>query len=125
MISTAVFAIAAAGPVSTYIRSGQDGSEAETIAVFARAPDEVHVVKMREPCTSAAYVTARLDGDTGQVLSLAGGRLTRELGQAVQAKLSREGEGALVIDAGEGSRDWHRSRSTSAGCSTISTFPNG
>ena len=94
--------VAAASSVFTYIRSDQDGSEVEEIVIRSPAPGEVHVLKMREPCTSAAYVTARLDPETGQAASLVGGRLRRDGGQLPQATLWRDRSGMLVATSPSG-----------------------
>ncbi len=84
-------------PVHHYRRSNGDGSEAEDIYVFAKAPDRVAVMKEKSRCTNAAYVTAKLDPATGQAMWLAGGRLTREGTQQVFAQLFTEDGGKRIV----------------------------
>lgn len=92
-----------AGEVLTYMRSGTDGAEAETIVVYDHRPGEVWVHKSRTPCTNAAYVVGYLDPGTGQAIRLIGGRLTRELDQEAFAWLARDADG--VLNARLGSED--------------------
>lgn len=82
--------LVAAAPVLHYVRSNADGTERESVVVFADAPGSVHVFKGREPCTSAAYVTGSLDRETGQGQSLVGGRLGRDLEQVPMAWFSKQ-----------------------------------
>lgn len=88
--------LAAAAPVLHYVRSNSDGTEPETVIVFADAPGSVRVFKGREPCTSAAYVTAELDSVSGQTRSLVGGRLGRDLAQHAAAWFSNPAGRAQV-----------------------------
>jgi hypothetical protein len=81
-------AAAAPAPVLHYLRTNWDGSEPERVVVYADTPATVRVFKGRERCTNAAFVTARLDPQTGQAVELTGGRLTRELGQRPFAYLT-------------------------------------
>ena len=76
------------GATYSYIRSNQDGSKPEHILVHIVSNHEVHVAKMVEPCTDAAYVTAEFDAMSGEATKLVGGRLTREGTQLAQAFLS-------------------------------------
>lgn len=66
------------GHLYEYVRSNRDGSLPETILVYLPSPSEVEVVKIVEPCTDAAYVTARVDLDTGSASKLVAGRLDRD-----------------------------------------------
>lgn len=88
-------ASAAAAPVRHYLRTNSDGSEAEAVLIYAPAADSVHVFKSRDRCTNAAYVTGELDPETGQALTLVGGRLGRDLSQQPFAWLTREPDGVL------------------------------
>lgn len=63
-----------AGEIYSYVRSNRDGSEAETIHVYRPRPLYVEVTKMRELCTNAAFVTARLAA-SGEAERITGGRL--------------------------------------------------
>lgn len=83
------------GEVLSYIRTNTDGTFAEDVVVYDRAPDEVWVHKSREACTNAAFVTGRLDPATGQARELVGGRLTRELTQAPFFWMTYDGDGQL------------------------------
>ena len=64
------------GRIYTYVRSNSDGSEAETIHVYRATRERIEVSKMRERCTNAAFVTAEMDLERGQALTMTGGRLT-------------------------------------------------
>jgi hypothetical protein len=75
------------GTTLTYTRSNQDGTKPERILVHTVSLTELHVAKMVEPCTDAAYVTATFDPATKEATRLVGGRLTREGTQAPQAYL--------------------------------------
>ena len=75
------------GTTLTYTRSNQDGTKPERILVHTVSPTELHVAKMVEPCTDAAYVTATFDPATKEATRLVGGRLTREATQTQQAYL--------------------------------------
>ena len=61
------------GPIYSYIRSNRDGGEAEAIHVYRPRAGYVEVVKMRERCTNAAFVTATTMA--GEAKRLTGGRL--------------------------------------------------
>lgn len=95
----AVTAAATQAPVLHYLRTNNDGTESERVVVYAGGPDDVRVFKGRDRCTNAAYVTARLDPETGQAIALTGGRLTRELTQQPFAYLTNP-EGHLVARLG-------------------------
>lgn len=69
------------GHLYEYVRSNRDGSLPETILVYLPSPSEVEVVKIVEPCTSAAYVTATIDPGSGSATKLVAGRLGRDGGQ--------------------------------------------
>lgn len=91
--ATAPAPVAHYHPVGTtlaYVRSNQDGSMPERIFVHIVSPTELHVAKMVEPCTSAAYVTARFsepgsDPATTEPTGFVGGRLQRDATQLPQA----------------------------------------
>jgi hypothetical protein len=76
------------GATLTYLRSNQDGSMPETILVHIVSPTEVHVAKMVERCTDAAYVTAVFDPAAGEATQLVGGRLQKDGTQLRQAWLT-------------------------------------
>lgn len=63
------------GRIYSYVRSNQDGTEAEKVHVFRASPTRVEVTKMRDKCENAALVTADLDLESGQATRLTGGRL--------------------------------------------------
>lgn len=63
------------GRIYSYVRSNQDGTEAERIHVYRAGPTRVEVTKMRGRCNNAALVTADLDLEKGQATRLTGGRL--------------------------------------------------
>jgi len=75
-------------PMFHYIRSNQDGSSPENIYVYRRDAEHLEVGKQVSRCTNSAFVTAELDRERGQPLSLVGGRLTRELTQEAFAWLT-------------------------------------
>ncbi|MFC3712227.1 hypothetical protein ACFOMD_06580 [Sphingoaurantiacus capsulatus] len=91
LLMIAIAATLQAAPIYDYRRSNQDGSEAERILVFLPDPTHVEVVKTRERCTSAAYVTATMAPDRTYAAELVAGRLERD---AVQRKI-----GVLDYDA--------------------------
>lgn len=61
------------GRIYSYVRSNRDGSEAEIVRVYRARADRIEVIKTRERCTNAAFVTATLIA--GQAVRLTGGRL--------------------------------------------------
>lgn len=71
------------GRILHYLRSNQDGSEAEWVSVYRKSAGTLEVYKMRAKCTNAALVVAELDLPRGQARRLLGGRLrpgnTREM----------------------------------------------
>lgn len=75
------------GTTLTYTRSNQDGTKPERILVHIVSLTELHVAKMVEACTDAAYVTATFDPATKEAARLVGGRLTRDGKQDPQAFL--------------------------------------
>jgi hypothetical protein len=75
------------GTTLTYMRSNQDGTKPERILVHIVSPTELHVARMVEACTDAAYVTATFNPETKEATRLVGGRLTREGKQDPQAYL--------------------------------------
>lgn len=83
-------------PVHHYRRTNGDGSEAEDIYVFVEASDRVAVMKEKLRCTNAAYVTAKIDSETGQARELTGGRLTRDGTQEAAAWLVAEKGGTQL-----------------------------
>ncbi|QIK78216.1 hypothetical protein G7077_04160 [Sphingomonas piscis] len=64
-----------------YVRSNQDGTEAETVVQFRPTPMDIAVYKARERCTTAAYVTAHMAN-------------SREAGRYVAGKVARDGSQA-------------------------------
>ena len=77
MLALTLLAIASVGRIDSYIRSNSDGSEREAVHVYRAAPDRLEVIKTRERCTSAAFVSARLSEDRQYAVRLTGGRLLR------------------------------------------------
>lgn len=75
------------GATLSYTRSNQDGTKPERVLVHIVSGTELHVAKMVERCTDAAYVTAKFDTDTGEASQLVGGRLKRDGTQEPQAWL--------------------------------------
>jgi hypothetical protein len=75
------------GTTLVYTRSNQDGSLPEKIVVHVVTDREVHVAKMVDRCTSAAYVTAFFDPRNGDPVRYVGGRLGRDGQQEPQAWL--------------------------------------
>jgi len=63
------------GRILTYTRANSDGSEAETVRVFRASSTRIEVIKTRQRCTSAAFVSAELDPSSGDAVRLTGGRL--------------------------------------------------
>lgn len=76
------------GRIYTYVRSGQDGAEAETVHVFRQSRTGIGVAKMRGRCTNAAWVTADLDLERGYATRLGGGRLRPDAGREEFAVLT-------------------------------------
>ena len=66
------------GRIYTYLRSNQDGTEAESVSVYRLDRTHLEVFKRRERCTSSALVTAELDPSLQQTVRLVGGRLLPE-----------------------------------------------
>ena len=99
LASLAALAAVASGPapVRHYLRTNSDGTAAERVVVYVPEPGRVAVFKGRDRCADAAYVTGRLDPETGQALELVGGRLTRERTQRQMAWLSRGEDGTLAL----------------------------
>src|SRR5688500_8218038 len=103
------------GPIYSYIRSNRDGSEAGAIHVYRPRAGYVEVVKMRERCTNAAFVTATTVG--GEAVRLTGGRLRPGAAHEDFAELSfRDGRihARLELPSGElrqsvevADRPWH------------------
>jgi len=73
----ALLALAAdpVGRIDSYIRSNSDGSEREAVHVYRAAADRLEVIKTREKCSSAAFVSAGLSADRQYAVALTGGRL--------------------------------------------------
>lgn len=63
-------------PVYHYERTNSDGTMAEDVVVFVEGKGRLSVMKARNRCTNAAYVTGRLDPESGAPIELVGGRLT-------------------------------------------------
>lgn len=66
------------GRIYHYLRTNQDGTEAESVSVYRLSRTSIEVFKRREHCTSSALVTAELDSSLQQTLRLVGGRLQPE-----------------------------------------------
>lgn len=66
------------GRIYHYLRSNQDGTEAESVSVYRLDRTHIEVFKRRERCTSSALVTAELDSSLRQTIRLVGGRLQPE-----------------------------------------------
>lgn len=90
------------GRILHYVRSNQDGTEVERISTFRASATELQVYKMRERCTNAALVTAHLDPDGREALSLVGGRLTRDGTQEAFAWLSHDAAADTLTVSVEG-----------------------
>lgn len=83
-------------PVYQYQRTNGNGSEAESVFVFVKAPGRVSVMKEKSRCSNAAYVSATLDPATGQAQTLIGGRLARDLSQQPFAWLTTNAAGSKL-----------------------------
>lgn len=94
-----------AGEVRSYVRSDIDGSFAERITIYDRAPEEVWVHKARSRCSPSAFVVGKLDPETGQALLLTGGRLGRDLTQQPMAWLERGEDGVMRVSLGSGNSE--------------------
>ena len=75
LLMMAMAATLQAAPIYDYHRSNRDGSEAERILVFLPDPTHVEVVKTRDRCVSAAYVTGTLEPGRRFATQLIAGRL--------------------------------------------------
>ena len=64
-------------PLLHYVRSNRDGSAAENIVHFRPSRSEVAVYKYVSKCTTAAYVTAKLDPDLWEATALDAGKVGR------------------------------------------------
>ncbi|MBY4637513.1 hypothetical protein K5P26_10235 [Sphingopyxis sp. XHP0097] len=90
-----------ARPVYHYERTNSDGTMGEDVVVFVEGEGRLSVMKARDRCTPAAYVTGRLDPDTGAPIELVGGRLTPQAEQAPFLWLRPvEGGGRIAIHEG-------------------------
>lgn len=83
------------GTTLSYIRSNQNGTKPERILVHVAAVGELHVAKMVDRCTDAAYVTAKFFS-SGDISQLVGGRLQKDGTQLPQAWLEATPEGLNV-----------------------------
>ena len=104
-LMTAAPGVAASDPVGRiqhYTRSNSDGSEAEYISIFRASPTTVAVYKMRERCTNAALVTAELDLERDRVVTLVGGRVTRDGTQQAFAWLVHDADANTLTVSLEG-----------------------
>lgn len=90
------------GRIQHYTRSNSDGSETEHISIYRASTTSVAVYKMRERCTNAALVTAELDPAGGRVVSLVGGRLTRDGTQQAFAWLAHDADARSLTVSLEG-----------------------
>jgi hypothetical protein len=90
------------GTTLSYTRSNQDGTKPERVLVHIVSSTELHVAKMVETCTDAAYVTAVFDPRTREATELVGGRLTRDGKQDPQTQLSLDPKTRkLTVSLGE------------------------
>lgn len=80
------------GRIYSYVRSGRDGAEAETIRVFRRDRTHIEVSKMRARCTNAALVTATLNIEGGHATRFGGGRLLPNAGREEFAVLEYDAD---------------------------------
>lgn len=76
------------GRLYHYLRSNQDGSDAEQIYQYRASATRIEVGKMVSRCTNAAFVTAELDPSTNIPRELVGGRIGRDLNQEAFAWLT-------------------------------------
>lgn len=83
-------------PVYHYERTNLDGTEEESIYVFVEARDRFAVMKQKSRCTNAAFVTARVDPETGQTQALIGGRLAPDSTQEPFAWLTTDAKGTSL-----------------------------
>lgn len=89
------------GTTLSYTRSNQDGTKPERVYVHVVSPVELHVAKMVERCTDAAYVTAAFDPLTRETRRLVGGRLKRDGTQDPQAFLDLDQARTLSVRFGD------------------------
>lgn len=78
----------APGTTLHYRRSNQDDTNPEDIFVHIVSPTSLAVVKRRAPCTDAALVTATYNAETGEAISMTGGRLGKDGAQVPQLYLT-------------------------------------
>lgn len=94
------------GDILYYERTNRDGSEKELVAVYLPSPTRVEVVKTRDRCTGAAYVTGTLDPATGNATELVAGRLEPEARQRVIGTLTDDrAKGAITARISMGDKD--------------------
>lgn len=66
------------GRIYHYVRSNRDGSSPENVYVYRAAANQLEVYKAVERCTTAAFVSAWVDTETGSASVIQGGRLMPE-----------------------------------------------
>ncbi|WP_299326959.1 hypothetical protein [Parasphingopyxis sp.] len=84
------------GRIYHYVRSNQDGSDAENVYVYRAAANRLEVYKSRGRCEGAAFVTAWVDADTGRAAIINGGRLMPEARHETFATISYDGAAAML-----------------------------
>ncbi|MEO1169003.1 MAG: hypothetical protein AAFW97_09870 [Pseudomonadota bacterium] len=84
------------GRIYHYVRSNQDGSDAENVYVYRAAANRLEVYKTRERCSGAAFVTAWVDAETGRAAVINGGRLMPEARYETFATISYDGAAAML-----------------------------
>ena len=84
------------GTTLHYVRSNQDLTNPRDIYVHLVSPTELAVVKRQAPCTDAALVTASFDPETGEALTMTGGRLDRNGEQVAQAFLTFDPDTRMI-----------------------------
>ena len=63
------------GRIYHYVRSNQDGSQAENVYVYRAAANRIEVYKTQDRCTEATFATAWVDAESGRAAIINGGRL--------------------------------------------------
>lgn len=81
----------ASGSIYHYVRSNRDGSEPEHVVHFRPSRTAIAVYKWVEKCTSAAYVTADMDGAVREGVRFVAGKVARDGRQAPFGTLTLDG----------------------------------
>lgn len=101
MLALIVTAIAATQPsqILHYIRTNLDGSEPEHVVQYRPSRRDIAVYKWVEKCTTAAYVTSRMDRQVREGRLFIAGKVARDGSQARFGTLTLDPtEAALVAD---------------------------